>query len=409
MTTPESSPEVVPPVVPTSDFQTTRDMADQLTQPALTFDPATLRKGIVQSIETGTVTITLSGNSTLIPNVSYSYAYGPRVGDIVNIIQQGPNLLILDSIGNGATDWQTPTAASGSGWSLHNVKYRMYNDRGTLKIEWQGYADGSGSITNLLAALPADYRPSQVRRVPACRGLGNGQGEIVVQLYFNTDGTVNLAGSTNTWTSNATAPGTSNASSPGDTDNAGLAGATGATSPGDTDNAGLAGSTGSASPGDTNTAGLAGSTGSTDSGYSDFQSPGDTDTAGLAGSTGFTSPGNTDNDSPPTHNHSHTSTHNHGLSINHAHAHSNSHRHYTSSHSHSLSINHAHAHTTTHSHSLSINHAHAHTTTHTHSLSINHAHAHSGTHTHAHSATHTHTTTLTQPDWVSLDGVSYCK
>lgn len=59
---------------------------------------ALLRIGVVDSVQTSTVTIKLGGDTTTIAGVKYLACYSPVAGDTVCILENGHDLLILDRI-----------------------------------------------------------------------------------------------------------------------------------------------------------------------------------------------------------------------------------------------------------------------------------------------------------------------
>jgi hypothetical protein len=164
------------------------DMAD----PGIT--PAQYLKGVVTATDysTMTATITLEGSTSTIAGVKIDSGATAVVGDVVNVIKQGTALLIVSrsSALSSATDtlggWIKPTLGSGfthNGNSEGDIQYRLVNDNGDMRMDWQGCAAISGTPTALLgSALATSYRPSAKRRI-----LVNG-----VFVVFGTDGTVTL-------------------------------------------------------------------------------------------------------------------------------------------------------------------------------------------------------------------------
>lgn len=180
-------------------------LVDQLAKPDLPFDPATIRKGtITASNPTATppsVDLTLSGDdTTTVSAVRYIDSYSPVVGDTVLIIKQGTDIVVLGQIndtGVGADNgWQTPSLGSGfsnNGNSNGNPAYRLVVDNGDLKVQWKGSVAKTGTAT-ALCTLAAPYLPASKRSIITARDPGGGSN--VVQLDFNTDGTVVVVGGT---------------------------------------------------------------------------------------------------------------------------------------------------------------------------------------------------------------------
>jgi len=182
-----------------------RALAAEIAKQTLTdFDPATIRKGTVTAIATGsappTLTITISGDTTAIPGVRYIDSYAPEVDDIVLIIKQGTDLVALGEIAGqfSESDWADVTLAAGfshNGNSNGNVRIRRIWDHGTWKVQLQGGA-ARASGTVIASALPVNYRPS-TRRTVICGRNGSG-GSNVVMVDFEASGAVNMVGGTTT-------------------------------------------------------------------------------------------------------------------------------------------------------------------------------------------------------------------
>ncbi len=62
--------------------------------------PGTFYYGVVQAIDTVsvTITITLAGSSVAIPLIAYAQAYVPSLGDTVIVLKIGSDLLVLDTV-----------------------------------------------------------------------------------------------------------------------------------------------------------------------------------------------------------------------------------------------------------------------------------------------------------------------
>lgn len=171
-------------------------------QTMLDFDPATLRKGTVASIEsTGTpptVTVTLSGSTTTIPGVRYLDSYAPVVGDTVVFLKQTSDVLIIGQIAANFAEsvWTTVPLINGNthnGNGEGNFLIRRVWDHGAWRVDLQGGINYVGN--NLVNALDTKYRPtSATRRTLLCARSANGANDVKVD--FNADGTVVVVGGT---------------------------------------------------------------------------------------------------------------------------------------------------------------------------------------------------------------------
>lgn len=93
------------------------DLAAAINQATnLAYDPATIRKGVVSSIDTPTISlgITLSGDSTVITGVNYVASYHPTIGDTVLVCKQGNTIVVIDKIADTYV-----TAADGYNYHTH--------------------------------------------------------------------------------------------------------------------------------------------------------------------------------------------------------------------------------------------------------------------------------------------------
>lgn len=76
-----------------------REIADALMGPAASAG-LRLRKGVVSAVTGTTVSVKIGGDADAVDAVSCLVSYTPRaVNDVVQIIQNGPALLILGRIG----------------------------------------------------------------------------------------------------------------------------------------------------------------------------------------------------------------------------------------------------------------------------------------------------------------------
>lgn len=181
-------------------------------QAILDFDPATIRKGTVASLQTTgtppTVTITISGDTTTeIPGVRFYEHYPPQVGDVVHLIKQGTDLAAVGKIAEQFSESSFTTVSLAGGFT-HNgngngdLKIRRVWDHGAWKVQVQGSVNRS-SGTVISSALDPKYRPvSSTRRTVLASRDANGSN--VVKIDFNADGTITMVGG-------ATTPGTESA------------------------------------------------------------------------------------------------------------------------------------------------------------------------------------------------------
>lgn len=179
-----------------------RELATAIAKQAvLDFDPATIRKGTIASIDTAgsppTLGITISGDTTVITGVRYIDSYVPVVGDIVLVIKQGTDLTVLGQIALQftASSWTDATLASGfshGGNGGGNVRYRRVWDNGSWKMQWRGTAAITGTPTTVISAMPAGYVPASRCSVVAARNLDGNTATVTVE--FAVDGTVTLTG-----------------------------------------------------------------------------------------------------------------------------------------------------------------------------------------------------------------------
>lgn len=181
-----------------------RDLVAELLKPALSFEPATIRKATVTAVSPSstppTISIRMSGDTTTtISGVRIEETYSPRVGHTVLVFKQGNEIFafghIADLAGASAGGWTTPSLAGGwshNGNSNGNVQYRRVMDNGSWKMQWRGGGNYGGS-TVLASALAAEFRPASRRTCVASR---DANGSNVVKVDFETSGAVNIVGGT---------------------------------------------------------------------------------------------------------------------------------------------------------------------------------------------------------------------
>lgn len=166
---------------------------------------AKLIKGKVISIQVGTgqqvtCTISLGGDETTsIPDVRKLDSYSPVVGDVVQVIMQGTEILILGRVDSPTTataqnGWIT--AALGSGFtndSSDPVQYRVITDNGDRKIQLRGRCAVPSNNTSIWT-MPANMRPATYRSIVISRDVSGGSNTAV--LGVNTNGVMFLDGTT---------------------------------------------------------------------------------------------------------------------------------------------------------------------------------------------------------------------
>jgi hypothetical protein len=179
-----------------------RELAAQIAKETLLeFDPLTLRKGTIVSVQSTatppTVTITLSGDTLEIPGVRYYEHYTPAVEDVVHLGKQGTDVTAIGKVAEQHSE-TTFTDVSLSGGFTHNgngngnLKIRRVWDNGVWKVQLQG-AVARSSGTTIATGLDAKYRPtSATRRTVNCARDGAGQN--AVKVDFGADGTVVMVG-----------------------------------------------------------------------------------------------------------------------------------------------------------------------------------------------------------------------
>lgn len=185
-----------------------RNLASQIGKVSAKQRASEVRKAVVVAVAynntTGNVTadLHLSGDTTVVvPSVNVVQGVSPNVGDVVNVLKQGPTMAVVSQIGT-QTDGGFITATLSTGFT-HNgdsqgsLQYRIVNDNGATKMQWQGAVARSANITVIAStALLAPYRPTVKRKLLAARGFGGG--DTSCQVIFNTDGSVVLEGATYT-------------------------------------------------------------------------------------------------------------------------------------------------------------------------------------------------------------------
>jgi hypothetical protein len=174
----------------------------------LPFDPVTVRKAIIGSVNDSTtpptVSLNISGDTeTLVSQVRTLNNFTPLPGQTVLLAKQGAEIFLLGAIAgvspytvNSTADngWQLAILAGGLHGpnSLGNVYYRRVLDHGSWKMQWRGGWDPQGGTT-MITALDPDYRPSARRSVSCAR---NPVGQNSVTMNFDTSGICYITGDT---------------------------------------------------------------------------------------------------------------------------------------------------------------------------------------------------------------------
>lgn len=174
-----------------SDLDPLRNLAQ-----TLAYDPGqpvTMTKGTVQAYAIGgqppTLDLYLSGdNTTLIQGVRFLDSYSPALGDVVQVLKQGPMLLVVGQIaggaaaGHAANGWVTPLLSSGcSEHPSDPPYYRLILDNGSKKVQLRGQILLTGSPTTLWQ-MPEDLRPAfDMGHLSAARDSAGGS--TVIQIW----------------------------------------------------------------------------------------------------------------------------------------------------------------------------------------------------------------------------------
>lgn len=195
-----------------------RELAAEIAkQTMMSFDPCTLRKGTVVSVQSTasppTLTVTISGDTLEIPGVVYYEHYSPAVSDVVHLIKQGTDLAAIGKVAEQHTETAFTTVSLSGGFSHDGngngtFKIRRVWDHGAWRVDLMGSVARS-SGTTIATGIDAKYRPtSATRRTLTCARDAVGQNSVKVD--FGADGTITMVGG---------ATGTSSVN-PGDTDGA---------------------------------------------------------------------------------------------------------------------------------------------------------------------------------------------
>ena len=168
----------------------------------MSFDPCTIKKGTVVSLQsTGTpptLTITLSGSATEIPGVRYIDSYAPVAGDTVDVLWQNSAVLVLGQVAANFAEstWTTAPLVNGNshnGNGNGTFQMRRVWDHGAWRVDLQGGINWVAN--NIINSLDTKYRPvSATRRTLICPRDAGGSNSVKVD--FNADGTVAAVGGT---------------------------------------------------------------------------------------------------------------------------------------------------------------------------------------------------------------------
>lgn len=190
-----------------AEDQQLKDLATQIAaMTQLGFDPMTIRKAIIASVNDAatppTVSLNISGDTeTLVTEVRILNNYTPLVDQTVLLAKQGTEIFLLGSIASvdprsaaesTASDngWVAATLSAGTGGSGDNaVRYRRIMDHGSWKMQWRGEWNPAGNLSMITAgnALDPDFRPAGRRGLPAAR---DAVGSTTCRMEFSPDGTV---------------------------------------------------------------------------------------------------------------------------------------------------------------------------------------------------------------------------
>lgn len=156
-----------------------------------------LVKGVVTAVASLTLSAQIGGDtSTTVDGIRYFDSYSPVVGDTVQILKQGSDLVALGQVNDSSTGtangWVQPTLGSGFTHSADPVQYRLLVDAGEPTIQLRGSMTHTGTNTALWT-MPVGFRPAsnRVLLIPRDNTQSN-----VAQLLVNADGTMVLGGPT---------------------------------------------------------------------------------------------------------------------------------------------------------------------------------------------------------------------
>ncbi|MFF0777101.1 hypothetical protein [Streptomyces sp. NPDC003720] len=174
---------------------------------------ADVQSGIVTAVGVAAGTVDV-GNVRARRLESYQ---APAVGDQILLVQSGTgNWWAAGRISGGNdTPWTTATLATGyahDGNSNGTVQYRVVVINGTRMMQWRGGIGitYSGTTTPnggliLAAALGASLRPASRRTAPAACSAASSS-SLALKADFQTDGTVQIVGTTTASTDTYTTP-----------------------------------------------------------------------------------------------------------------------------------------------------------------------------------------------------------
>lgn len=108
------------------------------------------------SLSTGTLTVTIQGDTMQIPGISYLDSYTPIVGDTVILVRLKNHLWAIGTVaaysGGAGSGWQVPALFSGvttGTGSPGPVMWRIVGDNGSLKVQIKGGVNISGGGSNI--------------------------------------------------------------------------------------------------------------------------------------------------------------------------------------------------------------------------------------------------------------------
>lgn len=188
-----ATPEPTPAPPPTDAAISA--LAAQLNQLAdAQANAAVVKKGVITAsnptFSPPDVSLTLSGDTTVINAVRYIDSYSPVVGDTVLLIMQSATMFVLGQMndttvtGDAKNGW-TPFPTLGSGFTSAggSALYRLIQENGDRKIECRGAINISGTPT-AVCTMPTEARPAATRTVLCATSSLPGT------LFFNSSGAV---------------------------------------------------------------------------------------------------------------------------------------------------------------------------------------------------------------------------
>ena len=150
-----------------------------------------LRRGTITAVDRSTNTYSVTVGGATVNDVVAMLAVGANVGDVVDILLDGPSPRIVGV--EGAISLFVPTSGLASGWSNGGLyPWAVWRDAaGIVHMEGECTA---GVDANPIYTLPALYWPPSRRSFPC---LSNG---VLAWIGIDSDGTIDSHGAVNgTW------------------------------------------------------------------------------------------------------------------------------------------------------------------------------------------------------------------